>query len=565
MKPIVSFEEFTFQYKSVAEPTLRDITFHIYPGEKVLIAGRSGSGKSTLAHCINGLIPFSYEGTSTGNLSVCGIDPRHTSIFELSQYVGTILQDQDSQFIGLTVEEDVAFAMENDCTGQEEMKQIVERSLEEVDMIKFHSHSPHDLSGGQKQSVSLAGVLATNAEILLFDEPLANLDPVSSEKAIQLMKKIHRQTNKTIIIIEHRIEEILNLDLDKIIILENGRIIAIETPLKLLQKNILQKAGLREPVYVEALKTLEYPLSDEEVYPIKSVNSHILHETLSKWMLQNRIHAERFENKCICKIENISHAYPNRNFALKDICMPIYKGEVLALLGNNGAGKSTLAHIMTGMKKAQQGKILLEGTDVTRWSIRKRGEVVAYVMQNPNHMITQATVWEEAAFALKLKNTSEEIHKKVEQALQICGLYPFRNWPVQALSYGQKKRLTIASILVTSPKIIILDEPTAGQDYFHYKEFMNFIEKIAKCGISFLLITHDMNLAIEYAKRAIVLHNGEIIADDAVTTVLANEHVLKRANLRESTLTRLAKHGNIPLPQLFVQSYIEAKRRNRRE
>ncbi|ENQ3080618.1 DUF3744 domain-containing protein [Bacillus sp. WLY-B-L8] len=565
MKPIVSFEKFTFQYKSVAEPTIQDITFHIYPGEKVLIAGRSGSGKSTLAHCINGLIPFSYEGTSTGDLSVCGIDPRHTSIFKLSQHVGTILQDQDSQFIGLTVEEDVAFAMENDCTGQEEMKQIVERSLEEVDMNKFHSYSPHDLSGGQKQSVSLAGVLATNTEILLFDEPLANLDPVSSEKAVQLMKKIHRQTNKTIIIIEHRIEEILDLDLDKIIVLENGRIVAIKTPLELLQTNVLQNAGLREPVYVEALKTLEYSLLNEEVYPIKKVNSHILHEKLSKWMSQNPIHTERFENKWICNIENISFSYPNRNFALKDICMSIYKGEVLALLGNNGAGKSTLAHIMTGMKKTQQGRILLEGTDMKRWSIRKRGEVVAYVMQNPNHMITQATVWEEAAFVLKLKNTSEEIHKKVEHALQICGLYPFRNWPVQALSYGQKKRLTIASILVTSPKLIILDEPTAGQDYFHYKEFMNFIGELAKYGISFLLITHDMNLALEYANRAIVLHNGEIIADDAVTTVLANEHVLKRANLRESSLTRLAKHGNIPIPQLFVQSYMEARRRNRRE
>ncbi|MFI8706812.1 ABC transporter ATP-binding protein [Bacillus sp. NPDC077411] len=563
MKPIVSFEEFTFQYKSVAEPTLQDITFHIYPGEKVLIAGRSGSGKSTLAHCINGLIPFSYEGTSTGNLSVCGIDPRHTSIFELSQHVGTILQDQDSQFIGLTVEEDVAFAMENDCTGQVEMKQIVQRSLEEVDMIKFHSHSPHDLSGGQKQSVSLAGVLATNAEILLFDEPLANLDPVSSEKAIQLMKKIHRQTNKTIIIIEHRIEEILDLGLDKIIILENGRIIAIEAPLELLQKNVLQKAGLREPVYVEALKTLEYPLSNEEVYPIENVNSHTLHETLSKWMLQNPIHTAIFEKECLCKIENISFAYLNRNFALKDISMSIYKGEILALLGNNGAGKSTLAHIMTGMKKTHQGKILLEGTDMTRWSIRKRGEVVAYVMQNLNHMITQATVWEEAAFALKLKNASEEIHKKVEHALQICGLYPFRNWPVQALSYGQKKRLTIASILVTSPKLIILDEPTAGQDYFHYKEFMMFIQKLAKRGISFLLITHDMNLAIEYANRAIVLHNGEVIADNAVTTVLANECILKRANLRVSSLTRLAKHGNMPIPQQFVQSYMEARRRKR--
>ncbi|PHE84243.1 ABC transporter ATP-binding protein, partial [Bacillus pseudomycoides] len=251
MKPIISFEQFTFQYKQVTKPTLKDVTFRIYPGEKVLIAGRSGSGKSTLAHCINGLIPFSYEGSSTGNISICGKDPRKGSIFEQSKHVGTILQDQDSQFIGLTVGEDVAFSLENDCVEQEKMKAVVMDSLQKVQMHTFHLRSPHELSGGQKQTVSLAGLLTTEADILLFDEPLANLDPMSSLKTVELIRKVHQQFNKTVVIIEHRIEEILKLDLDKIILIEEGKIVAVDSPKRILQTNMLQKIGLREPVYIE--------------------------------------------------------------------------------------------------------------------------------------------------------------------------------------------------------------------------------------------------------------------------------------------------------------------------
>ncbi|HGH7183103.1 ATP-binding cassette domain-containing protein [Bacillus cereus] len=556
MRPIISFEQFTFQYGHAAQPTLKDITFHIYPGEKVLIAGRSGSGKSTLAHCINGLIPFSYEGISTGNISIAGKDPRKGSIFEQSKHVGTILQDQDAQFIGLTVEEDVAFYLENECVHQDDMKKIVSDSLRKVKMHSTHKQSPHELSGGQKQTVSLAGLLTTNADILLFDEPLANLDPLSSLHTIELIKDIHRQYKKTIVIIEHRIEEILNLDLDKIILIDEGEVVAIGTPEEILASHILPRIGLREPIYIEALKKLHYDSKNGLLYPLENLQKERISGIIKEWVKKQTFVMDTTKNKEVFKVKNLSFAYPNNQSLLKNVNFSIYEGEIATLLGQNGAGKSTLANSLIGINKIKGGEILLDGVTINSWSIRKRGESICYVMQNPNHMITQPTVLEEVVFTLKIKNFSkEEIKNRAEEALKICGLYPFRNWPIQALSYGQKKRLTIATVLTTNPKLIILDEPTAGQDYYHYKQFMSFIKNLAKKGISFIFITHDMNLALEYADRAIVLHEGEIIADNTVSAVLGDQEILQRANLRESSLFKLVTFSGVSCQKKFIELY----------
>ncbi|MGE6540696.1 ABC transporter ATP-binding protein [Bacillus luti] len=563
MRPIISFEQFTFQYGHAAQPTLKDITFHIYPGEKVLIAGRSGSGKSTLAHCINGLIPFSYEGISTGNISIAGKDPRKGSIFEQSKHVGTILQDQDAQFIGLTVEEDVAFYLENECVHQDDMKKIVSDSLRKVKIHTTHKQSPHELSGGQKQTVSLAGLLTTNADILLFDEPLANLDPLSSLRTIELIKDIHKQYKKTIVIIEHRIEEILNLDLDKIILIDEGEVVAIGTPEEILASHILPRIGLREPIYIEALKKLHYDSKNGLLYPLENLQKERISSVIKEWVKKQTFVMDTTKNKEVFKVKNLSFAYPNNQSVLKSVNLSIYEGEIVTLLGQNGAGKSTLANSLIGINKIKGGEILLDGVTINSWSIRKRGENICYVMQNPNHMITQPTVLEEVAFTLKIKKFSkEEIKNRAEEALKICGLYPFRNWPIQALSYGQKKRLTIATVLTINPKLIILDEPTAGQDYYHYKQFMSFIRKLATKGISFIFITHDMNLALEYADRAIVLHEGEIIADNTVSVVLGNHEILQRANLGESSLFKLVTFSGVSCPEKFIELYFDGNRRD---
>ncbi|WP_163253771.1 ABC transporter ATP-binding protein [Bacillus tropicus] len=562
MQPIISFEQFNFQYKHAAQPTVKDITFHIYPGEKVLIAGRSGSGKSTLAHCMNGLIPFSYEGTSTGTILIDGKDPRKGSIFEQSKQVGTILQDQDAQFIGLTVEEDVAFYLENECVNEDDMKKIVSESLKKVKMHNFHKQSPHELSGGQKQTVSLAGLLTTNADILLFDEPLANLDPLSALHTVELIKEIHKQYHKTIVIIEHRIEEMLNLDLDKIILIDEGEIVAIGTPEKILASNILPSIGLREPMYIEGLKRLHFDSNNDVIYPLENLQRESVSGVINEWMEKQAFCKDTPTKKELLKVENLSFSYPNKQKVLDNVNFSLYKGEIVALLGHNGAGKSTLAHSLIGINKTKNDRILIDGVNINSWSIRKRGEVISYVMQNPNHMITQATVMEEISFSLQLKKFSkEEIKLRAEETLKICGLFPFRNWPIQALSYGQKKRLTIASVLTTNPKLIILDEPTAGQDHYHYKQFMTFIRKLAAKGMSFIFITHDMNLALEYADRAIVLHEGEIIANNTASTVLGHPETLKRANLKESSLFKLVKFSGIADPERFMKLYFDDIRR----
>lgn len=563
--PIISFRQYSFRYHNQSEPTLRDITLDIYESEKIWIAGPSGSGKSTLAHCINGLIPFTYGGDITGSLSIAGRNPADLSIFGLSGTVGTILQDQDSQFVGLTVGEDVAFVMENRGVPREKMKTEVIHSLQMVDMLHALELSPYELSGGMKQSVSLAGILSTEADVLLFDEPLANLDPASGRKAMKLIEDIRQESGKTVIIIEHRVEDVLMQPVDRVVLMNEGRIASIGTPDELLSRGILADYGLRPPLYAEALTragiSLEgiTGLSNPVELPIPD-----LHRKLDAWMEQAPRHAQAEPGKELLRLEHVSFGYDKNKPVIEDVSFTVAAGEIVALLGNNGAGKSTLSQLITGILKPQSGRMTLEHEDMAKWSIRRRGERIGYCMQNPNHMITQHMIADEVGLALKVRGVSEEqLRERVEHSLRICGLYKFRNWPVTALSYGQKKRLSIASILVTEPDMIILDEPTAGQDYRHYKEFMDFIERLAQEGTGFLFITHDMHLALEYANRAVVLSGGGVIANDAVSTVLASTDITERAHLKETSLSAFARANGLASAERFVQAFISYEQEER--
>ncbi|MEC0239030.1 ABC transporter ATP-binding protein [Paenibacillus dokdonensis] len=565
MQPIISFQHYGFKYKNQSEPTLKEITLDIYPGEKIWIAGPSGSGKSTLAHCINGLIPFTYGGEATGILKIAGQNPSDLSIFELSRTVGTILQDQDSQFVGLTVAEDTAFVMENKTMPRQQMKQKVAASLNMVDMLEYIEHSPYELSGGQKQNVSLAGVLSTDADVLLFDEPLANLDPASGRKAMQLIDDIHRESGKTIIIIEHRVEDVLQQAVDRIVLMNEGRIATIGTPDEILSSGILRSYGLRPPLYVEALGHAGIPIRDVKglSFP-RLLDIPGLKPKLDTWSEQAGVKQERGHSQALLKVSGVTFGYDPMHPVIQDVSLQIGAGEIVALLGNNGAGKSTLSQLITGILRPQSGRIFYDGQDISTWSIRRRGEAIGYVMQNPNRMITQHMIAEEVGLGLKVRRLSAaEIKERVENALKICGLYPFRNWPVSALSYGQKKRLSIASILVLEPKLIILDEPTAGQDYHHYKEFMDFIESLSSRGMGFLLITHDMYLALEYAARAVVLSGGRVIAEDSVTDVLSSPEITDAAHLKETSLSLFAKANGLSSPERFVQAFINEEKKGK--
>lgn len=565
--PVISFEDFSFQYRAQKKPTLTGINLNIYPGEKVLIAGPSGSGKSTLAGCINGLNPFSNPGESTGKLIVDGVDAMHSSIFELSAHVGTVLQDPDGQFIGLTVGEDIAFALENSCTPQDKMHEITKHAAELVGIEHHLDYAPHELSGGQKQRVSLAGVMVDEVKILLFDEPLANLDPAAGKQAIELIDEIQKKTDTTVLIIEHRLEDVLWRNVDRIVLVNDGTILADLTPDELLSTNLLRDNGIREPLYITAMRYAGIDITKEK--KPAHADSVVLDESDQK-KLRNWFSAQPFspkepEGAPLLEVKNLSFGYNKGQQTLKNVSLSVKKGEMVSIVGQNGAGKSTFSKLVCGFEDPNHGEIFFEGQDFLKENIRSRAKKIGYVMQNPNQMISKTMIYDEVALALQKSGKSEEeIRRKVEDTLKVCGLYPFRNWPISALSFGQKKRVTIASVLVQDPKLIILDEPTAGQDFKHYTEIMEFLRGLNEQGVTVIMITHDMHLMLEYTPRALVFSDGQLIADCRASQVLCDPSLVARAALKETSLFTLANRCEITPPESFVERFIHEDREVRK-
>ena len=560
---IIEFQDFSFQYYSQAEPTLHAINLKIHRGEKILIVGPSGSGKSTLGHCLNGLIPFSYRGEIQGSLKINGLETREQNIFKLSKMIGTVLQDSDGQFVGLTVGEDVAFALENDNIPNVEMHERVRKVARMVDMQDLLMTSPFELSGGQKQRTSLAGVMIDDVDILLFDEPLANLDPATGKTAIEIIDDIHRNSEKTVIVIEHRLEDVLHRSIDRVIVINDGRIVADMGAHDLVSSTVLTENGIREPLYVTALKYAGVKvISQMQPGHITTLQTELSRNALTTWYSAIQPDGRENANPSILKMENVSFSYDGVRWILDDISFDIREGEMVSIVGKNGAGKSTLSKLLCGFEKEDRGAILFKGENIKDKSIKERAEIIGLVMQNPNQMISKPMIYDEIALGLRLRSVPEsEIAERVEKVLEVCGLSPFKSWPISALSYGQKKRVTIASILVLNPKILILDEPTAGQDYRHYTEIMEFLVEINKLGVTVIMITHDMHLMLEYTPRAIVLAGGRKIADTAASVVLTDRSVIEEANLKETSLFHLAQMAGIGNGTQFVQGFIDYERR----
>ena len=626
-KPIISFRNFSFQYRAQKRPTLTDINLEIYPGERVLIAGPSGSGKSTLAGCINGLNPFSNPGACTGTLTVDGVDAPHSSLFELSAHVGTVLQDPDGQFIGLTVGEDIAFALENSCTPQDEMHAITRHAAELVGIENHLGYAPHELSGGQKQRVSLAGVMVDQVKILLFDEPLANLDPATGKQAIELIDEIQKKTDTTVLIIEHRLEDVLWRNVDRIVLVNGGTILADLRPDELLSGSLLAENGIREPLYVTALRYAGVDITPDK-HPAH-VDSLVLDNTdiqkLRDWFTARPRPAAQPEREPLLEVKGLSFGYQKGQQTLRDVSFSIGKGEMVSIVGRNGAGKSTLSKLICGFETPDAGEIFLNGKPLAEENIRRRAQHIGYVMQNPNQMISKTMIYDEVALGLQRSGlteeqirekveatlrvcglypfrnwpisalsfgqkkrvtiasvlvldpelilldeptagqdfrhyTEEQIREKVEATLRVCGLYPFRNWPISALSFGQKKRVTIASVLVLDPELILLDEPTAGQDFRHYTDIMEFLRGLNARGVTVVMITHDMHLMLEYTRRALVFCDGRVIADRTAAAVLCDPALVEQAALKETSLYTLANRCGIAPAQEFVERFIEQDR-----
>ena len=551
---MIELKDFSFQYKAQSEPTLKNLNLTIYKGEKVLIVGPSGSGKSTIGQCLNGIIPNIYKGTSSGEFLIQGKEAFDLSIYEKSHLVSTVLQDTDGQFIGLSVAEDLAFALENDMVELESMKSRVHTWAERLDLSKLLDHRPQDLSGGQKQRVSLAGVLIDESPILLFDEPLANLDPKSGQDIIDLIDQIHEEQGTTTIIIEHRLEDVLYRPVDRVILINQGQVLFNGQPDDLLRTTLLAENGIREPLYLTTLRQLgqnisKLPHLDKvEKLPLGDVSVDIPTPHFEKGA----------EAETILELGHLNFAYREGQPILKDLSLTIPKGQRLAIVGKNGAGKSTLAKAICGFIQTE-GTYFSKGEDIKDDSVKERAERVGYVLQNPNQMISTNMIFDEVALGLRLRNVPEEqIESRVHQALKTCGLYEFRKWPISALSYGQKKRVTIASILVLGPDVLVLDEPTAGQDQRNYTEIMDFLDELHQKGHTIVMITHDMQLMLDYSDRAVVVMDGQVLADLTPAELLTQPEILKRANLKETSIFALANRLGVD-PLALTQFYMNQK------
>ena len=551
---MIELKDFSFQYKAQSEPTLKNLNLTIYKGEKVLIVGPSGSGKSTIGQCLNGIIPNIYKGTSSGQFLIQGKEAFDLSIYEKSHLVSTVLQDTDGQFIGLSVAEDLAFALENDMVDLGTMKERVQSWAERLDLMNLLDHRPQDLSGGQKQRVSLAGVLIDESPILLFDEPLANLDPKSGQDIIDLIDQIHEEQGTTTIIIEHRLEDVLYRPVDRVILINQGQVLFNGSPDELLRTTLLAENGIREPLYLTTLRQLGQDINQLEHLDrlddiqLDDVNCVIPEATFTK----------TGEAEELLKLEQISFAYQENHPILKDISLTIPKGQRLAIVGKNGAGKSTLAKAICGFITTE-GQYTSRGEDIKQESVKERAERVGYVLQNPNQMISTNMIFDEVALGLRLRGISEEdIKERVYQALKTCGLYEFRKWPISALSYGQKKRVTIASILVLGPEILVLDEPTAGQDQRNYTDIMEFLDSLQEKGHTIVMITHDMQLMLDYSDRALVVSDGQILADLSPAELFTHPDILQEANLKETSIFALANRLGMD-PLALTQFYMQQK------
>ena len=563
---LVVFDKYNFKYKSQVEPSLFDIDLRVKKGEKIVIVGPSGSGKSTLAKSLNGQIPNTFPGDIGGTCLIDGKNLKDSSIFDLSLSVGTVLQDTDGQFVGLTVAEDIAFSLENDNVDQEEMKKIVNKWADDLGLGKLLEMKPGELSGGQKQSVSIAGVLVSDVPILLLDEPLANLDPKSGRKTMELLKRLADELGYTVIVIEHRLEEALLLDPDRIVVVDGGEIHADMSPTDLLKSDILGKIGIRRPLYIDAM---DYAGVDISAYDRLADFEEVEISTtdlakIEDWARGQRRQVLKKSGEEVIKIENLTFSYERENI-LENLRLEIDKGEIISILGPNGAGKSTLAKLMCGFLRPDSGKIFIGGKDSKDLSIKEIADKVGFILQNPNAMISKTMIFDEVAFGLRVRGFSEEeIQKKVHDTLEICGLYPFRKWPISALSYGQRRRVTIASILVLDPEVIIMDEPTAGQDFHHYTKMMEFIRKInKKYGLTILMISHDMHLIEEYTDRAIVIGDKKILADTTPAELFTQSDLLDRANLAETSLFKLGARLKTMDALDFIETFIGYERSKR--
>lgn len=493
--PVV-VENLSFRYRSREELAIRDFNFSVSPGELLLIAGASGCGKTTLARCINGLIPRSYKGDLTGRVLLNGVDYSGQPLSRLSQVVGTVLQDPERQILGTRVINEVAFGLENLGLPREEILQRAGEALEYLKISHLRDRETFSLSGGEKQKVALAGVLAMRPGILLLDEPLASLDPASARESLSLVRRLADE-GMTVLMVEHRVEDVLYIHPDRVMFIQDGAILYLG-PLAGLEKAVdYREVKLPAPMIMDMARRNPPP-------PARRLP----------------VLARGQDPAPLVQFEGVSFGYESERSVLSDVSLEIRRGDVIAVLGPNGAGKTTLVKHAIGLLKPKKGRVLVNGQDTHELSVAQVANTLGYVFQSPSHMLFAPTVHDELAFGpTNLKHKPEEIEKDVQQALEIVNLKGLESNPPLALSFGQQKRVSIAAILAMRSRILVMDEPTAGQDYKNYMNFMDAILELPGFE-AVLFITHDIDMAVIHANRVLLVNGGTLVADGKPADVL---------------------------------------------
>jgi len=572
-KTMIDIRNLSYTYPNMSEPTLRGIDLHIDDGEFVLLLGASGSGKSTLIQCLNGLVPKVTGGNLEGEIVINGKDVRKYKVHQMASDVGIIFQNPDTQLFSLTVGKDVAFGPENVGMPKEEILRRMDRAMHIVGIDDMRNRFIFTLSGGEKQRVAIAGTLAMEPHVMVLDEPTSDLDPVGTGEVLSLVRRLNQEKDITIILIEHKIDEVVHLA-DRVVVMDQGKIIMDDTPDKIFNNghDQLKSIGIALPQLSEIVHAMKNGSGDFEGDLSTYSSYNTILARLCQLLRDKPANIARFRTahtpptrtapKPKIEIKNLRHTFEDGKVGLDGINLTIPEGDFVALIGHNGAGKTTLINHLIGFLKPANGAIFIDGRDISDMRVATLAQSVGYLFQNPDNQIFTDSVTQELKFGLEnIKLRDTVIEERVNRAISMMELEEFRDRHPHSLSRGQRQRLAVASILAMEPDIIVLDEPTTGQDWGHVNKFLQQIRHLNELGKTIILITHDMNLVAGYARRTVVMDKGKIVLDGDTRYVFSKQEILEKTGITLPVITRLSpdllKEGiDIP-PLLTVQELSE--------
>lgn len=519
---MIRIRDLTFHYGDASKPALQDVNLEVEDGEFVLVTGPSGCGKSSLCRCLNGLIPHFYGGKIAGGLEVQGLDVMKHTTKELATRVGMVFQDPENQLVAMDVEREIAFGLENLAFPKGVIAKRMEESLDTLGISGLRYRQVHELSGGEKQKVIIASVLALHPDILVLDEPTSELDPKSAEEVLSVVQRLNDELGITVILVEHRLDRVVHL-VDRMIVLDEGRIVADGNPRAVLSNCDIASLGAGVPPIVRIVQRLRGNGVNVDGIPLtvkegRSMLKEVFREAGGRELSQ----VESAHGKPVIEIDKLWHTYPEGPTALKNVSLRICQGEFVAIMGRNASGKTTLVKHINGLLKPTKGKVRVTGIDTQRATIAELARKVGFIFQNPNDHIFADTVEEEIVYILKnLGFDGAEIAVRVDETLEMFGLKEYRKQYPRSLSGGERQRVAVASVLVARPEVLILDEPTRGMEYRLKSELMRFLSGYSEKGNTVVLVTHDVETVAEYADRVILLSEGRVVVDGNKRDVLS--------------------------------------------